>query len=259
MKLLNKANKKINFRLYSIASVLVLNGYLSSVAIAAPEEIQVYLDDFTEAGKIGLDLHSNYIVSGQQSTRHQLRLTPELSYGINDHWEAASYFLTLKNPDGSVDTNGVKLRARWRPNVPSPASPFYWAVNFEVGQLAKTYYQDQTSGEVKLIGVWKTDPWTLGVNLNLDRALKSNPSEAATSEIDTKIAYQVREGLQLGIENYAFLGPLHNAQDQSQINVSNYLVADFDSGKWDFNVGIGHVSGQSTDKTVLKAIIGFPF
>ena len=255
----NKLNRKIYFRLYGIASVLVLNGLLSAGASAAPEEIQVYLDDFTEAGKIGLDLHSNYVVSGQQPTRHQLRLTPELSYGINDHWETATYFLTVKSPSGSLDTNGVKVRARWRPNAPSPASPFYWAVNFEVGRLAKAIYQDQTSGEIKLIGVWKTDPWTLGVNVNLDRALKFNPTEAATSEIDTKIAYQVREGLQLGIENYAFLGPLQNSQNQSQSSVSNYLVADFGSGKWDFNVGIGHVSGLSTDKTVLKAIIGFPF
>jgi hypothetical protein len=227
--------------------------------MAAPEEIQVYLDDFTEAGKIGLDLHTNYVDSGQQQTNHQFRMTPELSYGINDHWEAATYFLTLRNPGGSIDTNGVKIRARWRPSAPSQTSPFYWAVNFEVGQLAKSMYPDQTSGEIKLIGVWKTDPWTLGVNVNLDRALKSNPSQGATSEIDTKIAFQVRESLQLGIENYAFLGPLHDAQNQSQSSVSNYLVADFGAGKWDFNVGIGHVSGQSSDKTVLKAIIGFPF
>jgi len=38
-----------------------------------------------------------------------------------------------------------------------------------------------------------------------------------------------------------------------------HLAADINLGSWDFNVGIGHASGQSSDKTVLKAIIGVPF
>ena len=97
------------------------------------------------------------------------------------------------------------------------------------------------------------------MNVNFDRALKSHPAQAASSEIDTKIAYQIREGLQVGIENYSFLGPMHNTQNQPQSlnqpqsSAANYLVADFGAGKWDFNVGIGHVSGQSPDKTVPES------
>ena len=98
----------------------------------------------------------------------------------------------------------------------------------------------------------------LGINFNFDRALKSRPIQAATSEIDTKIAYQIREGLLVGIENYAFLGAIHHDPSQPQVSRTNYLAADFNLGKWDFNVGIGHASGQSSGKTVLKAIIGIP-
>jgi hypothetical protein len=244
---------------FALASVFILNAFFSADVIAAPEEIQVYLDDFAEAGKPGLDLHTNYVPSGQQSTDQQLRVTPELSYGINNNWEVAAYWLTVKNPGGLPQTDGMKLRTRWRPHAPSAESPFYWAVNFEAGQLSRRFYQDETSGEIKLIGVWKTDPWTLGLNLNFDRAIKSHPVQAATSEIDTKIAYQIREGLQIGIENYSFLGAMHKDPAQPQSNHANYLAADFNLGKWDFNVGIGHVSGQSPDNTVLKAIIGVPF
>ncbi len=242
-----------------IAIVFIFSAISSVDVVAAPEEIQVYLDDFTEEGKIGLDLHTNYVTSGQQPTDHQFRVTPELSYGINPNWDTAAYFLTVRNPGGLPQTDGVKIRARWRPSAPSADSPFYWAVNFEIGQLSKQFYIDQTSGEVKLIGVWKNDLWTVGTNLNLDRSLKSAPIQATTTEIDSKIAYQIREGLQVGIENYSFLGAIHNDPSQPQSSTANYLAADFSVNKWDFNVGIGRASGQTTDRTVLKAIIGVPF
>jgi hypothetical protein len=169
------------------------------------------------------------------------------------------YFLTVKDPGEAPETDGMKLRARWRPKTPSADSPFYWAVNFEAGELSQRFYPDETSGEIKLIGVWKADPWTLGMNLNIDRALKSHPVQAATSEIDTKIEYRIRGGLLVGIENYSFLGAIHNDPSQPQSSAANYLAADFNLGKWDFNVGIGHASGQTPDKIVLKAIIGVPF
>jgi len=242
----------------SIACFFILNALWPADVIAAPEEVQVYLDDFAEVGKLGLDLHTNYVTSGQLPTAHQFRVTPELSYGINTNWEVAAYWLTVKDPGGTPQTDGMKLRTRWRPKAPSADSPFYWAINFEIGQLSKRFNPDESSGEIKLIGVWKTDPWMLGVNLNLDRSLKSNPSQGATTEIDTKIAYQIREGLQVGIENYSFLGANHNDPNQ-QSSQANYLAADFNLGKWDLNVGIGHASGQSPDNTVLKAIIGVPF
>lgn len=244
----------------AIASAFVCNAlFLPADVSAAPEEIQVYLDEFEEVGKPGLDVSTNYVPSGNRPTNHQFRVTPELSYGINNNWEVAAYWLTVKDPGGSPKTDGMKLRAKWRPKAPSADSPFYWAVNFEVGSLSKRFDEDVTIGEIKLIGVWKTDPWTLGINYNIDRSLKSNPVQAASSEIDTKIAYQIREGLQVGIENYTFLGAIHNDPSQPQSNAANYLAADFNLGKWDFNVGVGHVSGSSPDKTVLKTIIGVPF
>lgn len=242
----------------SIVCFFSFNALWGGSANAAPEEVQVYLDDFAEVGKLGLDLHTNYVPSGQQATNHQFRVTPELSYGINTNWEVAAYWLTVRDPGGAPQTDGMKIRTRWRPRANSADSPFYWAVNLEVGQLSKRFYPDETSGEIKLIGVWKTAPWTLGVNLNFDRALKNNPIQAATSEIDTKIAYQIHEGLQVGIENYSFLGANHNDPNQPQSSRANYLSTDFNLGKWDFNVGIGRASGQSPE-TVLKAIIGVPF
>lgn len=249
----------LNKQAISAACLLVAFTMCPVDVIAAPEEIQVYMDEFAEAGKAGLDLHTNYVASGQQPTNHEFRVTPELSYGVNTNWEVGSYWLTAKDIGGSPRTDGVKVRAKYRPGLPFINSRFYWAVNFELGQLSKRYFQDETSGEVKLIGVWKTDSWILGTNLNFDRSLKSHPVQAANSEIDTKVAYKIREGLQVGLEGYYFLGANHFDPSQPIGNNSNYLASDFTIGKWDLNVGVGRVTGQSPDRTVVKAIIGVPF
>lgn len=229
---------------------------LSSGAIAAPEEIQVYLDEFADVGKYGLDLHTNYVLSGHPPSDHQLRVTPELSYGFSDHWEFGGYLLTASSPNELAQTDGIKLRAKWRPHAPD--AHFYWAVNFEVAQLSNRFYPDTSSGEIKLIGVWKTGPWILGSNYDVDRSLKTAPIQGATSELDTKVAYQVGEGLQVGVENYSFFGTMHNDPIGLQSNQANYLAADFSLKAWSFNVGIGHGSNSATDRTVIKAIISVP-
>ena len=261
----------------------------SGACLAAPEEIQVYLDEFAAVGKFGLDFHTNYVLSAQLGslTRRMLRVTPELSYGINENWEGALYWLTSAGPEqsgGRPVTDGVKVRARWRPRAPTPESPWYGAINVELGQLSRRFYSDQTSAEVKFIGVYQKDLWTLGVNLNLDRALRSHAQQPATAEVDTKAVYRLTpedegdlrgcagscpglsdrltpedEGdLRVGFENYAFLGPLR-AQDVPRNRTSStFLVADFSFRRWDFNVGLGKASGVTADKWLLKAIIGVP-
>jgi len=238
-----------------------------SACLAAPEEIQVYLDEFAEPGKFGLDFHTNYVLSAQpgSSSRRMLRVTPELSYGINDNWEAALYWLTSVGPaqaDGRPITDGAKVRFKWRPRAPTADSPWYGAVNVELGKLSKRFYADQNSAEVKLIGVYQKDVWTLGANLNIDRALRSNPQQPATTELDTKVAYRLSAAeqgdLRVGLENYAFLGAIRRQAGPSTRTSSTFLVADFSVRRWDLNIGLGKASGASNDKWLLKAIVGVP-
>jgi hypothetical protein len=252
MKVMNIGLKKV----VACMAVLYLCGYEN--AMAAPEEIQVYMDEFADVGKTGLDLHTNYVASGQDPTNQQFRLTPELSYGINNNWETAVYWLTVTNPGELPSTDGMKIRAKYRPGVAFADSPFYWAVNVELGQLNQRFNPDESSSEIKLIGVWKTDPWTLGINFNVDRSLKSNPSIGTNTEADFKIAYQVREGLQFAVESYSYFGEIHNSTGLAQGTQSSYATSIFNLGQWDIDAGIGKVSGQTTDSTVIKVIIGVP-
>lgn len=248
-------------------SLLTLALGLSNACFAAPEEIQVYMDEFAEPGKFGLDFHANYVLQAQPGsvTRKMLRVTPELSYGINDHWEAALYWLTSAGPEqsgGRPVTDGLKVRAKWRPQAPSPDSPWYGAINVEVGQLSRRFYPDARSLEAKFIGMYSQGPWVLAANLNLDRALRRQPLQGATAEVDTKISYRLRpeaEGdWRVGVENYGFLGGIRAQTGPSTRTSTTYLVTDFAFKRWDFNVGLGKASGATLDKWVMKAVIGVP-
>jgi hypothetical protein len=239
----------------------------SGACMAAPEEIQVYLDEFADTGQFGLDFHTNYVLTAQPGsvTRRMLRVTPELSYGINENWEAGFYWLTSAGPaqsGGNPVTDGVKVRAKWRPKAMTPDSPWYAAVNFEVGQLSRRFYPDTTAGEVKFIGLYKKDAWTLGANLNLDRALRTKSMVGTTSELDTKLAYRLpsfgASEMQVGIENYSFLGTLRRQLDSPIRTNSTFLVTDFVYKRWDYNIGLGKATGVSVDRWLVKAIVGMP-
>ena len=55
----------------------MVSALYAAPAAAAPEEIQVYMDEFAEKGKFGLDLHTIYTLS----TKDDLRQAPAANYG----------------------------------------------------------------------------------------------------------------------------------------------------------------------------------
>ena len=69
-------------KLIAIAAAVLV----PTAAHAAPEEIQVYIDDLNRPGGSGVDLHVNYVpigdgevdYPGQQPSLRRLRLMPEL-------------------------------------------------------------------------------------------------------------------------------------------------------------------------------------
>jgi len=242
-----------------------------ATAQAAPEEIQVYMDEFNDPGQLTLDVHTNYVPTAQPGspTRRQFQATPEWGYGINPHWEAGLYLLSGSSPEissGHPVVNGAKLRFKWRPWIPAETDAWRFALNWEVGHLAQRFNPDESSTQLKIIEAYRQGPWLGALNLNINGSLHQHPSEPSSIELDGKMTYQIsskeKGEWRIGLERYDVMGALHpNINQPSPHSTSNFLVADFSVGDWDFDVGIGRAYGSAyanTDKTVLKVIIGVP-
>ncbi|MBS0388558.1 MAG: hypothetical protein JSR15_08755 [Proteobacteria bacterium] len=252
---------------YRAAEILLLAVVaLPAAAVAAPEEIQVYMDEMNDPGKFGLDLHNNYVVSGDegsdypggQASLHTYRLTPEFSYGLDKSFELGAYLplLTVTGQNG-VRAQGVKARIKYL----SPSSRDrnrWWGVNLEIGRVDHALDTNPWNVELKGIVGGHIDKWLLAANFNFD-AVVSGPQHGPVSvDVDTKLSYLATPNLRLGLESYNGLGAASHPGPLSSQDQSLYLAADTRISRWELNVGIGRGYGASRDGWIVKAIVGVP-
>lgn len=234
-------------------------------ARAAPEEIQVYLDDLTTPGRFGLDVHNNLAVAGIKAAEypgarpaeHAYRLTPELYYGLGTGLELGAYALTTRDGQGELHFDGAKLRLKYIATHDEKQGPF-WGVNFEVGKSDLAVAEHAWNYELKGIYGRRIGAWVLACNVNLDAALSTHGGPA-TLGLSTKVARKAGRQTQLGLESYNELGPLRSAGslgDQSQML---YAVVDNEFDNHELSIGIGRGLSHGSDPWVLKAVIGFHF
>jgi len=116
---------------------------MSAACIAAPEEIQVYLDDRTEPGHFGTDLHNVFVISGGSTPdyegaiapEHVYRFTPEIYYGMSNILELGVYLLTTASPELGTRCDGEKIRAKYIAPHDEDHGPF-WGANLEIGKTS---------------------------------------------------------------------------------------------------------------------------
>ena len=240
-------------------------GLVSGPVAGAPEEIQVYMDDLSEPGGFGMDVHNNFVMSGSntpdypgaQPPNHVYRLTPEFYYGISDTLELGIYVLTTTAPGDSINYDGAKVRLKYiHPHDETEGS--FWGANLEVGKTSLRVSQAAWNAELKGIYGYRSGRWTFAVNSDLDWSL-SAPSSPVALGIDTKVAYRVNAGYQLGFESYNELGPLSDLGHLNQQSQTLYAVVDTQLGKFDLNAGIGYGLTTASDRWLVKAIVGMHF
>ena len=247
-----------------IAVILAMLG--AGGACAAPEEIQVYMDEMNRPGQLGLDVHLNDTVSGdrtpdypgQQSGVDRLRLTPEFSYGLTPDIELGAYLpLTTLDSHGAFIADGEKVRIKFlAPRA--EGQTWFWGANLEIGYEQHRLDANPWNGELKGIVGWRRGPWTLAFNINDDFKISGPAASPASLDIDTRVSYRLAKDLTFGIESYNGMGPfrrLGRFQDQDQ---SIYAVVDKSFGGWDIDFGVGHGYAASKDGLVLKAIVSVP-
>lgn len=237
-----------------------------ATAYAAPEEIQVYMDEMDARGEFGLDIHNNYVLSGdplldypgQRQSRHQYRITPEFSLGLSDHFELGAYLpLAAIDNRGRFTVDGVKFRLKYIGSKRD--AHLFWGANFEIGRVRQALDQNPYNAEFKLIGGVRSGRWTLAANANIDFKVSGPAAAPASLEIATKASYAVTPGFSLGVENYTGVGEFRRLGRLGSSEQSTYLVADTHVGKWDLNLGVGRGYGANPDRWTVKAIIGVPF
>jgi hypothetical protein len=233
---------------------------------AAPEEIQVYMDEMDQPGHFGLDTHLNYVTDGtaiddypaEQQSLHRLRVTPEFSYGITPDFEAGLYLpLATIDDRGRLDPGGVKTRLKFiAPRAEGQA--WWWGANFEIGHVDHKLDINPWNAELKGIVGTRTGKWTLAENANVDFVVSGPAPHSPEVEFDTKIAYAATKTLSLGIESYNGVGTFAHFGAVGQSDQAIFVVADIDLGHWALNIGVGHGYGTNSDRTIVKAIVSLP-
>jgi hypothetical protein len=250
------------------ASLLVISAALcNSAAMAAPEEIQVYLDDLVGTGNFGTDVHNNYVVSGDatpdypgaEAPYHVYRLTPEFYYGLSDTLELGLYVLTTRQPGRDPTFDGSKVRVKFIAPHDEEQGAF-WGANLEIGETSLRVSPLPWGTELKGIYGYRWSRWLYAVNLNLDWTSTRAFGGPVSLDVDTKLAYRTDPGYQVGFELYDELGQASNPGHLSQQSETLYGVFDTDLGKsMDLNAGIGRGLTRASDRWIIKFILGFHF
>lgn len=234
-------------------------------AYAAPEEIQVYMDELNKPGEIGLDVHVNNVIEGDgapdypsaERALHRWRLTPEFSLGLGHGFELGAYLpLATIASDGVLRAEGAKLRIKWL--TQHKEEGFYWGANLEVGRVSSRLEQNPWNGELKLIAGWRKGRVVLATNGNFDFVIDGPMPGPVTFDLDTKAGYKITKDITLGVESYHSFGPLHDLGQFRTEDQSTYLVADTHLGKWDVNTGIGKGYGGNRDSLLFKLVLSVP-
>ncbi len=255
----------MKYRLYFL-TVLPTFFIFGEMASAAPEEIQVYMNEMNAPGHYSLDTHWNYVTSGsatndypgQEQSRERLRFTPEFAYGLTPNLELGLYLpLATLDDQGHLGANGIKARLKYL--APSaPAQRWWWGANLEIGRVRHRLDINPWNAEFKGIVGAKLGKWTLAENANVDFVVSGPEPHPAEVEFDTKINYAVSDRVAFGIESYNGVGSFAHFGHLGSSDQAVFAVTDVSFGHWALNLGVGRGYGNNSDHTTIKAIVSVP-
>lgn len=232
----------------------------TQVMAASGDEIQVYDDEINQPGELGVEIHTNYVRSGDTSpaypgeipSHHNFRATPEFNYGLTRNVDGGVYIPTIRDADGSWFVEGAKLRLKYMAD--KQEGGFYWGVNGELGHIAKRTEPERWNLEIRPIIGYRTGNWHLAANPIVGASLSGASSHVPSLTPAYKINYRTGAETWVGIEHYIDGGPTNNLANQGQ---ELYLAAETEIGGIGLNVGVGHGWAGANNST-LKAIFNVP-
>src|SRR5262245_1231402 len=245
-------------------SLLLIAGVICLPGTAAAQdrfEIQVYDSQTAPPMGMGLELHINYDAKGatrpsddgELPTDRVSRYTLEPHLGLTEWCELGAYFQTALRPEGRFDYAGVKLRFKAR-LLRRLANLIGLAVNTEISAIPRAYEASRFGSEVRPIADLRYGLLYVSFNpiLSIDFAgpLAGHPQ----LEPATKLSMDVVEGLALGVEHYAGLGPIDGLLPLSEQTHFLYAAIDWTHSMVELNLGVGRGFAQA-DPWMMKAIV----
>jgi hypothetical protein len=251
-------------------SLLALSAALVRPAPAAGQnnfEIQVYGSETVPPGTTMVELHSNVAAEGSQRTvDHVLRTqgafheTLEITQGITSWFETGFYVFTSIQPDTTWEWVGDHIRPRVR--VPeSWHLPVGLSLSSELGYQRRAFSVDTWTLELRPIIDKQWGPWYVSINPVLDRAIQGESvNKGFEFSPAAKISYGVTSKVAIGLEYYGALGPVTHFDRAHDQQHQLFPVIDLDLGPtWEFNAGVGFGLTPSTDRLIIKMILGYRF
>ena len=236
---------------------------LSGQPANAVDEIQVYNAGIAAPGQFTIQQHLNYIPLGLKDppfpgglvSNHSLNGTPEFAYGVTDWWEVGLY-LPFAVQDQKFLSDAFKLRTLFvSPNADK--RDFFYGINLEFSNTTPKFSQTRFALEVRpIIGVRNAD-WEFIVNPIVDGGF------GKLGELDfapaARLARKLGPDTFLGLEYYSDFGEIGNFAKLADQQHTLFLVTDFKLGVFDVDFGVGYGLTQSSDRWVVKTIIGYAF
>jgi hypothetical protein len=230
-------------------------------------EIQVYGGELTAPGQTMIELHSNTAVKGTTRTEDgvvrtqgAVHETLEITHGFTPWFETGFYLFTSIQPDSGWEWVGDHIR----PRVSVPAS-WQWPVGLslsnEIGYQRRAFSTDTWTWEIRPIIDQKIGPWYWSFNPTFEKSIKGQNSGAGFAFTPAaKLSYEVTSRIAAGIEYYGDIGPITNIDPPRKQQHLIFPVIDIDLGpRWEFNFGIGAGLTSSTDRLIIKMILGYRF
>jgi hypothetical protein len=154
--------------------------------------------------------------------------------------------------------DGQKLRLKYIAPHDENTGPF-WGLNLEIGYTYRRVSEVPWNAQLKGIYGFRSGRWTVAFNGNLDWSLAGSPNTPIGLEVDTKVGYRMPGGYDIGFESYNELGPLRHPGRFGEQGQTLYAVVDADLGKVGLHAGIGRGFTPSSDRWILKFIIGLQY
>jgi hypothetical protein len=230
-------------------------------------EVQVYGSDLVKPGDTMVELHSNFtangfktVVDGLLPDNHAEHETVEITHGFNDWFETGFYIFTSIQPDGGWHYVGSHIRPRFA--VPEKYHlPVGISISNEIGWQRPIFSLDTWTWEIRPIVDKKMGKLYWSFNPTFDKSLHG-PEARRGYEFSPnfKWSYDVNKGIALGTEYYGSYGPVTGCDPLRNQFQQIIPAVDLDFGQnWEFNFGVGMGVTQSTERLLIKMILGYRF